>query len=275
MKSGIYTVSHGAHIYYEREGKGRPIVLIHGWGCSGRFYKKNVEGLKDRYEVITMDMRGHGRSSKMLDGYSIDRMAKDIHEVIEYLGLKDVLLMGWSMGGPTMLSYWKQFGKDRGHLAGLGLIDMTPFPFSPGEWNSHSLRNYNTEGFNQFAKSIQTDHAAFIKAFSQNIFQGGKIPEGFDWMKDEMMKLPVPIGIALYCDYCYSDYTDVLGTITVPTIVLSSNSGIFPRSIEQGTWIASQVPHGEFVPFEKGGHLLFWIESEKFNKAVSSFFDRI
>lgn len=93
MKSGIYTVSHGAHIYYEREGKGRPIVLIHGWGCSGRFYKKNVEGLKDRYEVITMDMRGHGRSSKMLDGYSIDRMAKDIHEVIEYLGLKDVLLM--------------------------------------------------------------------------------------------------------------------------------------------------------------------------------------
>ena len=71
MKSGIYTVSHGAHIYYEREGKGRPIVLIHGWGCSGRFYNKNVEGLKDRYEVITMDMRGHGRSSKMLDGYSI------------------------------------------------------------------------------------------------------------------------------------------------------------------------------------------------------------
>ncbi len=41
-----------------------------------------------------MDMRGHGRSSKMLDEYSIDRMAKDIHEVIEYLGLKDVLLMG-------------------------------------------------------------------------------------------------------------------------------------------------------------------------------------
>lgn len=48
MKNGIYTVSHGAHIYYEREGKGRPIVLIHGWGCSGRFYKKNVEGLKGR-----------------------------------------------------------------------------------------------------------------------------------------------------------------------------------------------------------------------------------
>ena len=59
-----------------------------------------------------------------------------------------------------------------------------------------------------------------------------------------MMKLPVPIGIALCCDYCCLDYTDVLGTITVPTIVLSSNSGIFPRSIEQGTWIASRVRMG-------------------------------
>ena len=76
-------------------------------------------------------------------------------------------------------------------------------------------------------------------------------------MKDEMMKLPVPIGIALYCDYCYSDYTDVLGTITVPTIVLSSNSGIFPRSIEQGTMDCFPGSAWEFVPFEKGGHLLF------------------
>ena len=48
MKSGLVKVSDGAHIYYEMEGSGRPVVLIHGWGCSGRFYKKNVEGLKHR-----------------------------------------------------------------------------------------------------------------------------------------------------------------------------------------------------------------------------------
>ena len=137
MKSGLVKVSDGAHIYYEMEGCGRPVVLIHGWGCSGRFYKKNVEGLKDRFTVVTLDLRGHGRSSKGIDGYRIDRLAQDIHEVIVALDLHDMILMGWSMGGPTMLSYWKQFGKEEGRLAGLGLIDMTPFPFSSGEWNSH------------------------------------------------------------------------------------------------------------------------------------------
>ncbi len=271
MKNGFYKTGDGAYIYYELEGQGRPVVLIHGWGCSGRFYQKNMEGLKDRFTVVTMDMRGHGRSSKGLDGYTIDRMAQDIHEVIEFLSLKNILLMGWSMGGPTMLSYWKQFGKEKGHLAGLGLIDMTPFPFSAGEWNSHGLRNYNAEGFNQFVSSILSDHKGFINAFASKIFQDGKIPQGMDWMEKEMMKLPAYIGVALYGDYCYSDYTDVLSTITVPTLVVSSDSGIFPRSVKQGEWIASQIPKGKFIPFEKGGHLLFYLESEKFNQAVSDF----
>lgn len=275
MENHFYKASDGAYIYYDSEGEGRPVILIHGWGCSGRFYKKNVDGLKSRFRVITIDMRGHGRSSKGLDGYTVDRMAQDIHEVIEFLGLKHVLLMGWSMGGPTMLSYWKQFGKKKGHLSGLGLIDMTPFPFSPGEWNSHGLKNYNAEGFNQFAETILSDHKGFIRSFASKIFQDGKIPAGMDWMEEEMMKLPPYIGIALYGDYCYSDYTDVLPTITVPTLVVSSDSGIFPHSIKQGEWVAAQIPQGEFIPFEKGGHLLFYMESEKFNKAVADFADAL
>ncbi|MGI6262909.1 MAG: alpha/beta fold hydrolase [Succiniclasticum sp.] len=275
MVSGFIKTSDGAYIYYEVEGEGRPIMLIHGWGCSGRYYKRNVEGLKDRYMVVTMDLRGHGRSSKNSDGYYIDRLAKDIHEVIEYLGLKDVLLMGWSMGGPTMLSYWKQFGKDHGHLAGLGLIDMTPYPMSDGEWNSHGLRDHNAEGFNAFEKSILKDHEGFIHGFMSKIFQDGKIPDGLDWAYNDMMALPPYLGIALYSDYVYSDYTDVLPTITVPTLVLSSNSGIFPKSLEQGKWIASQIPKGEFVPFETGGHMLMWTEADKFNKVVAEFAARL
>ena len=52
-----------------------------------------------------------------------------------------------------MLSYWKQFHANS-HLAGLGLIDMTAYPMSDGDWNSHSLRNHNAEGFNAFAAAL-------------------------------------------------------------------------------------------------------------------------
>ena len=82
-------------------------------------------------------------------------------------------------------------------------------------------------------------------------------------------------GIALYGDYCYSDYTDVLPTITVPVLVVAADSGIFPKSVEQGKWIAAQIPKGEFVPFYEGGHLLYWLEADKFNQAVTDFADRL
>ena len=275
MQSGLVKVSDGAYIYYEIEGSGRPVVLVHGWGCSGRFYQKNVEGLRDRYMVVTLDLRGHGKSTKGIDGYRVDRLAQDIHEVVVHLGLKDILLMGWSLGGPTMLSYWKQFGKEEGRLAGLGLIDMTPFPFSSGEWNSHGLRNYNMDGFNAFVAAILKDHHGFVASFIKKMFKDCIVPDGMEWLQKEMTILPPYLGISLYGDYCYSDYTDALSTISVPVLVLSADSGIFPNSIGQGKWIAAQIPQSEFVPFYEGGHMLFWVEAEKFNRAVADFREKI
>ena len=272
MEQGFVKTNDGAYIYYEVEGEGRPIVLVHGWSCSGRFYARNVEGLKDRFKVVTLDLRGHGRSSKGTDGYTIDRLAQDVHEVIEALKLESVFLLGWSMGGPTVLSYWKQFGQKCGHLAALGLIDMTPYPFHPGEWNSHGLKNFNAEGFNAFAAGFTYNHEAFVNGFVKKMFVDGTLPEELNWIVPECMKLLPHIGVALYGDYCY---TDVLPTITVPVLVTPCDSGIFPKSVAQGEWIASQCPNGKNVPFYKGGHMLFWVEAEKFNAAVAEFFDSV
>ena len=60
-------------------------------------------------------------------------------------------------------------------------------------------------------------------------------------------------------------------SVTVPTLVLSANSGIFPDSIKQGQWMASQIPQGKFVEFTEGGHMLFYLEADKFNKVVADF----
>ena len=136
--------------------------------------------------------------------------------MIEALKLEGVFLLGWSMGGPTVLSYWKQFGQKCGHLAALGLIDMTPYPFHPGEWNSHGLKNFNAEGLNAFAAGFTYNHEAFVNGFVKKMFVDGTLPVELNWIVPECMKLLPHIGVALYGDYCYSDYTDVLPAITVP-----------------------------------------------------------
>ena len=68
MQNGYFRTSDDTSLYYEVEGEGQPIMLVHGWSCSTKFYSRNVAGLKKDFKVVTLDLRGHGKSSKGLHG---------------------------------------------------------------------------------------------------------------------------------------------------------------------------------------------------------------
>ena len=261
----------GAKIYYEDQGKGQPIVLIHGWTCSSKVWQKNVPELSQKNRVITMDLRGHGNSSKILSGHTIGQYARDVREVIEQLGLKNVVLAGWSLGGPVLLSYYQQYAKDS-RLKALGLIDTAPYPFSPGEWNSHGLKNSNTTGMNNMFKAYIADPLKFSTAFTGNMFKGGKASESdMGWIPAELTKTPSWIGVAIYSDFLISDYVKTLPAIKIPVVVFAADSNVYKKGIAMGKYIAGQIPKSTFVPFEDAGHLLFYEQPEKFNKALGDF----
>lgn len=272
MKNGelYFKTKDGTKLWVRIQGQGRPLLLCHGWLCSARFWQKNEAELAKHFQVITFDLRGFGRSQKTLKGICIDQFAADIHELIVEFGLQNAILGGWSMGGPTVLSYWKQFGKE-GRVTALLLIDMTPFPFSPGGWNSHGLREFNSEGFNAQMNALINDREGFLEAFYQKCFHEGKAPAGSEWALQEMHNAPTWSAIAAYSDYLNSDYTDVLPTITVPTLVMNADSPVFPRGIEQGKHIASCCMQGDFLGFPGCGHTFFYEDPERFNKAVIKF----
>lgn len=275
MKKGFLRLSDSATMYYEVKGHGKPIILVHGWGAGLCYFKKNVEDLSKNFQVITVDLRGHGKSSKGSDGYNLQRLATDLYELITYLNLKNVTMLGWSLGGPLMLAYYKKYGKKKGRLKALGLIDMTPYPFSKNPKNSHSLRNFNAEGFNDFAIAYAQNRKKFAKNFVATMFKNNKITVKTKWMEEAAMKLPTTAGIALYSDYVYGDYTKVLAKLDLPVIIFAANSGIFPNSIKQGKWEASLIKNSKLVKFKKGGHIMFYLEAKKFNNALRKFMKKI
>lgn len=96
-------------IFYESLGTGRPLVLLHGAWASHRWWKWQVPSLSRHYRVVSMDMRGHGRSSDLAKGYSVQGFVADLERLLQKLGIHEMALVGWSMGGMIAMQYCLQY----------------------------------------------------------------------------------------------------------------------------------------------------------------------
>ncbi len=83
-------------LYTQTQGKGKDLVLIHGWGISGNVWESVADKLSNQYRVTIVDLPGYGRSAKYhLEHYSLSAVANKLAEVIP----PQSIVMGWSLGG--------------------------------------------------------------------------------------------------------------------------------------------------------------------------------
>ncbi len=98
-------------LHYEDHGSGKPVVLIHGYPLSGASWERQLPPLLDAgYRVITYSRRGFGQSSKPTTGYNYDTFSEDLHQLLNKLDLKNVALVGFSMGGGEVARYQGRYG---------------------------------------------------------------------------------------------------------------------------------------------------------------------
>lgn len=93
------TTSDHVAIHYTVQGEGPNVVLLHGLGSAGADWQPQIEYLQQNFQVITVDMRGHGESEAPSGRYTIERLARDVLEVMDSLGVDGAHLIGISMGG--------------------------------------------------------------------------------------------------------------------------------------------------------------------------------
>ncbi|WP_342734891.1 alpha/beta hydrolase [Bradyrhizobium sp. B117] len=96
-QSGFAPVN-GVKIWYAMFGRGEPVVLLHGGLANANYWGHQVRALQGRYQVIVMDSRGHGRSSRNQEAYGYDLMASDVVALLDHLKIKKAVIVGWSDG---------------------------------------------------------------------------------------------------------------------------------------------------------------------------------
>ncbi len=93
-----YAPVNGIRIWYATFGKGEPVLFVHGGLANSNYWGEQVRALSTHYQVIVMDSRGHGRSTRDAKPYGYDLMASDVIGLLDFLKIKKVALIGWSDG---------------------------------------------------------------------------------------------------------------------------------------------------------------------------------
>lgn len=260
----VFTTNDGVSIHYEIQGTGKTLVMLHGWDQSAKAFCNNVPALAETYQVVTVDLRGHGESGKPSYGYRISRLAMDVKQLLDSLELEEVTLLGWSMGCSVAWNYWDLF---RGHrLSKLILVDEPPLCLiNAGNPDGFS----NTPDLEDLKESLLNDTVNATRRFVDMMLYTpeGKAQYGQQTLA-ESLKFPARECAHLLLNHVYTDWRDVIPTITLPTLVIAAkNSHV---KVSNNEWTHAQIAGSQFRLFETA-HMMFMEESAAFNKAVMEF----
>ena len=264
-----FATSDNCKIYYEEHGKGKPVVLIHGWSCNHHYFKKQIPVFAEKYKVVTLDLRGHCDSERPEHGLTMPRFAQDVHELIDYLELKDVTLLGWSMGAEIIFEYVKQYGCD--NLAKIVSVDMSAKIMAEADegWPHAVFGKYDRADTLAQLDAIATEWKGVAEGFVPVMFSDGPCQEEIPWVLSETMKNTPHVMSAMWVAIMINDYRKVVETISVPTLITyGTRTSLY--SPESSKWLEDHIKEGKAVGFN-GGHIHFLQDADNFNSTVMDF----
>jgi pimeloyl-ACP methyl ester carboxylesterase len=266
---GYIETPDGVPLYYDEQGEGETIVLVHGWTCDSEYWwQQNVNALAEDHHVVTYDLRGHGLSGKTDDGHSLSGYAEDLEFLADSLDLEDITVIGWSMGVAVLLTYLQEFGD--GRVRAIGLIDQTPKFYSEDDWEFALMGEFSEEGLAELVGGLEVNRPETAKSIIQAFFAEPRSEERLAEMYARTTLTPTSVATAMLNDMVPRDFREVLPEIPVPTLLLyGEHSAVFPGPL--GEWMHEQIPDSELVTFAESGHTPQWEEPEKFNEAVADF----
>ena len=261
-----FKTSDNVEICYQAKGEGKPIVLVHGWSQTKEVFAAQIEALSKNFKVISYDHRGHGESERTQIGLTLDRLAKDLKELIEHLELDKVLVAGWSMGASTIFNYVKDYGVE--HLAGIVLFDMTPKLLNDdlwkmGLWHGQYTLDHALVDMTTIANDFADFGAPFFKRVAPYMSQ-----EMIDGAMVETMKNTPHVMNAFWLAMAVNDYRDILKDMTVPTVIAYGEKSTL-YSADTAEYLNQQIPHSKLEGFPGCTHLLVMENPDKASGVIA------
>jgi 3-oxoadipate enol-lactonase len=262
-RSGTVEVD-GAQLYYEEEGQGRPVVLIHGAVLDRTLWDDQVPALARTYRVIRYDARGFGQSTR--GGVKPFFAHEDLHRLLEHLGIEQADLIGLSLGSRIAVDYALTHPERvRSLVLAAPGVSGAPQDASPGPWVAEMM------------KAIQArDSIGASDAWLRSEAMGPAMER--TELRDRVRRMTYAnstiFSMASNPEWVMTPPAwGQLDRVRVPTLVLIGTRDA--RAIQMyADTIAAKVPNARRIAIEGAGHLLSIEKPEEFNRAVLEFLAR-
>ncbi len=255
MRFGFFD-SDGLKLRYFECGEGEPLILIHGLGESIEGWTFQYDEFSKHFRVIALDLRGFGMSD-VPESIAVEDFARDVKNLMDYLGLDKANLLGLSMGGVVCLEFYRKYP---GMVKSLILANTL-----------HKLPEEAKPMFEQRLKLLESSSdmsqiAEFIAEMS--IHQDRKDLK--DMVRTIIRKNNKEFYTMVTAEIGRVNYESLLPQIKVPTLVIVAEYDITtPPAL--GREIARLIPSSKIVEVRNSAHLAKLENPKEFNKYVVEF----
>ena len=260
----------GVRLFYEDSGEGPAIILLHGYTGSHKDWAAQIPVLAEKYRVIAMDHRGHGKSAapSSASDYSIRIMAEDARGLLRHLGIDRSCIMGHSMGGfmafELVLAYPDM-------VSALVLVDTSSGEFerAPGfaELRAQLDELARTEGM-----EAAFEHNAANNPMTREQFE--KHPERREISKQKMLETSVDGYVYVADSFSrWESLTPRLAEIKVPTLIVVGDEDA--PFIKASRVTEESIANSKLVFIAGSGHSPHEEVPDAFNDALLSFLDEV
>lgn len=262
-------------IHYTDHGTGQPVVLIHGYPLDGNSWElQSRELLAAGYRVIAYDRRGFGRSSKVGVGYDYDTFAADLSTLLEKLDLREVILVGFSMGTGELARYVRRHGHER--VAKLAfLASLEPFLVS---------RDDNPDGvprevFDGIEAAAGADRYAWFTQFFQGFYNleetlGKRISPEVVAANQATATASAPVAAYAVVPAWIEDFRDDVAAVRAsgkPSLILHGTADNILPIDATGRPFHAAFPEATYVEIDGAPHGLLWTHADEVNKVLLDF----
>lgn len=268
-----FVTKDGTEIYFKDWGTGKPVLFSHGWPLDADMWEYQMEYLSSRgYRTIAFDRRGFGRSSQPWTGYDYNTFADDIAELIEHLDLRDVTLVGFSMGGGDVSRYIGRHGTDR--VASLVLLGAVTPIFIQTDDHPEGVPQAVFDGIKA---GLLKDRAQFIADFASPFYginHGQVVSEGV---------LAQTLNIALLASlkgtvdcvtaFSETDFRPDMAKIDVPTLVIHGDDDQIVPMAATGKLAAEMIKGAEFKVYKGAPHGFAVTHGQQLNEDLLAFLE--